>query len=427
MLDHLITPNGMTRRHFLGHMATTALALPAMQFLGALEANAAALRKSNKSCILLWMGGGPSHMDTWDLKPESEKNGGEFRPIATTAEGVKICEHLPNVARQIKYLNIIRSLNSKEGNHDRGTYMMHTGYAPNPTVVHPAFGSVCSYELGDKVQIDLPHCISINTPGEPAGFLGMTHSPFFIQNPNAPIANLQPPQGVDGMRMARRLKMLGMVEDNFAAQRRGQAALDHKAVYKKTIRMMNSQYTRALRLDDASEADRERYGKNSFGAGCLMARRLVEMGVTFVEVALGGWDNHTGIFNTLSRTLLPQLDKGMSALVADLAASGMLENTLVVWMGEFGRTPRINQNGGRDHWPRSWSVVMGGAGMKGGQAIGKTDADGVEIVDREVGVMDLIASMAKAMGIELTTQYTTPRGRPIKVVDGGQPIKELFA
>jgi hypothetical protein len=416
----------MSRRHFLGHMATTAMALPAMQFMGALQANAATLRKNNKSCILLWMGGGPSHMDTWDLKPESEKNGGEFHPIATSADGVKICEHLPTVAQQMKHLNIIRSLNSKEGNHDRGTYMMHTGYAPNPTVVHPAFGSICSYELGEKVAIDLPHCISINTPGEAAGFLGMTHAPFFIQNPNAPIANLLPPAGINEMRMARRLHMLGMVEDNFSSQRRGQSAVDHKAVYKKTIRMMNSQYTRALKLDDASPAEKERYGKNSFGAGCLMARRLVEMGVTFVEVALGGWDNHTDIFSTLSRNLLPQLDKGMGALVADLAASGLLENTLVVWMGEFGRTPRINQNGGRDHWPRSWSIVMGGGGMKGGQTIGSTDKDGVEVVDREVGVMDIIASMTKAMGIDLATQYTTPRGRPIKVVDGGQPIKELF-
>jgi hypothetical protein len=427
MLDHLVTPRGMTRRHFLGHMATTAMALPAMQFVSALHANAAELKKNNKRCIVLWMGGGPSHMDTWDLKPESEKNGGEFKPMPTSASGVQICEHLPTVARQMKHLNIVRSLNSKEGNHDRGTYVMHTGYLPNPTVVHPSFGSICSFEMSDKVAIDLPHCIAINSPGEPAGFLGMTHAPFFIQNPNAPVANLQPPKGIDEFRMNRRLKMLGLVEDNFIAQRRGQGAVDHKAVYRKTLRMMNSQYTRALKLDDVPDAEKERYGKNSFGAGCLMARRLVEMGVTYVEVSLGGWDNHTDIFNTLSRNLLPQLDKGMGNLVADLAASGLLENTLVVWMGEFGRTPKINQNGGRDHWPRGWSVVMGGAGMKGGQVVGATDKDGVEIVDRELGVMDLIASMTKAMGIPLDTQYTTPNGRPFKVVDGAQPIKELFA
>jgi hypothetical protein len=429
MFDHLRTPSGMSRRHFLGHLATTTLALPAMQFMSALQANAETLRKNNKSCILLWMGGGPSHLDTWDLKPESEKNGGPFRPMDTAVPGVMISQNLPTIARQMKHLNIVRSLNSKEGNHDRGTYMMHTGYAPNPTVVHPGFGSVCSFELGDKLGPDfaLPHCIAINTPGQGAGFLGMTHTPFMIQNPNAPIANLQPPNGVENGRVGRRLHMLGLVEDGFAAQKRGVAASDHRAVYRKTVKMMNSQYTNAFKLNDEPPALRDAYGRNSFGQGCLMARRLVEMGVSFVEVSLGGWDTHNDAFNTLTRTLHPQLDKGMGTLVADLADRGLLDNTLVVWMGEFGRTPKINQNAGRDHWPRSWSIVMGGAGMRGGQVIGKTDKDGVEIVDRELGVMDVIATMTKAMGINLDTQYTTPRGRPIKVVDAGQPIKEFWA
>lgn len=426
--DRLITPRGMTRRHFLGHLTSTTLALPAMQFLGALEANAQHVRKANKSCILLWMGGGPSHMDTWDLKPDSEKNGGPFKPISTSAPGVMISEHLPTVAKQMHHLNLIRSVDSKEGNHDRGTYMMHTGYAPNPTVVHPGFGSVCSYELGEKLaNFSLPHCIAVNTPGQGAGFLGMTHSPFMVQNPNAPIANLQPPKGVDLARMTRRVQMLDLVETSFASQRRGQAAVDHGAVYKKTLRMMNSQYTRAFRLDEEPDKVRDAYGRNSFGSGCLMARRLVELGVTFVEVGLGGWDTHSDAFPTLSKTLLPQLDKAMGSLFADLHQRGILDKTLVVWMGEFGRTPRINQNAGRDHWPKSWSVAMGGGGMKGGKVIGATDKDGVEIVDRPVGVMDLIASMTKAMGIDPTTQYTTPRGRPMKVVDDGKVIDELFA
>ncbi len=428
MSDRWIVPSGMSRRHFFGHMATTALALPAVQFFSALEANAQALRKQNKSCILLWMGGGPSHLDTWDLKPESEKNGGPFRPIATSAEGVRISEHLPTVAKQMHRLNVIRSLNSKEGNHDRGTYMMHTGYSPNPTVVHPSFGSVCSLELGDKLEnFELPHCISINTPGEGAGFLGMAHSPFVVQNPNAPVANLRPPAGVDAARMERRAQMLSMVEGNFISQRRGQGAADHRAVYAKTLRMMNSRYTSAFRLDDEKPAVRDAYGRGSFGSGCLMARKLVEQGVTFVEVALGGWDTHQNAFDTLSNRLLPELDKGMGALMADLGQRGLLEKTLVVWMGEFGRTPRINQDAGRDHWPNSWSVVMGGAGMKGGQAIGATDKDGIDIVDQPVGVMDLVGSMAMAMGINVETQYTTPRGRPIKLVDGGKPIPQLFA
>ena len=427
-LDRLTTPSGMSRRHFLGHMTATALAGPALQFLGALEANAQAVRKANKSCILLWMNGGPSQLDTWDLKPESAKNAGEFKPIATSAPGMMISEHLPTVAKQMHNLNIIRSVDSKEGNHDRGTYMMHTGYAPNPTVSHPGFGSVCSFELGERLaNFSLPHCIAINTPGQSAGFLGMTHAPFMVQNPNAEIANLKPPGGVDAARVARRFQMLGQVETRFASQGRGQAAVDHTDVYKKTLRMMNSQYTKAFQLGDEPEPIRAAYGKNSFGAGCLMARRLVEAGVTFVEVGLGGWDTHRNAFETLSTRLLPQLDQAMGSLVADLKRRGLLDNTLIVWMGEFGRTPRVNQDGGRDHWPRSWSVVMGGGGLKGGQVIGQTDKDGVDITDQPVKVMDLVATMARSMGIDPDTQYTTPRGRPIKVVDNGKAIDALFA
>lgn len=427
MFDQFRTPAGMTRRHFLAHLASSSVAVPALQFMTALRAHAASTR-GGKKCILLWMGGGPSHMDTWDLKPESEKNGGEFRPISTAAPGVKICEHLPTIARQMKHLSVLRSLNSREGNHDRGTYVMHTGFTPNPTVVHPSFGSICSYELGHHAGDDfpLPHCVSINGPSEGAGFLGMSHAPFFIQSPTSPIANLRPPQGVNDVRMGRRLNLLGSVEDNFRSQNRGQSATDHKAVYLKTVKMMNSQYTRGFRLDDEPAAVRDAYGRNSFGEGCLMARRLVEMGVTFVEVQLGGWDNHNDIFDTLRNGNLPQLDQGMGTLIQDLAQRGLLNETLVVWMGDFGRTPRINQNAGRDHWPNGWSVVMGGAGLKGGQTVGATDRDGVEIVDRELSVMDIMATMAKAMGIDLDTQYTTPNGRPFKFIDGGKPVSELF-
>lgn len=427
MSNRLIVPSGMSRRHFLGHMASTALAVPAAQFFGSLQANAQQVRKGQKHCILLWMSGGPSHMDTWDLKPDSEKNGGPFKPIDTSASGVKISEHLPNVAKQMKHLSIIRSLDSKEGNHDRGTYMMHTGYTPNPTVVHPSFGSYCSVELGEKLDnFDLPHFISINSPSVGAGFLGMSHSPFMVQNPNAPIANLKPPSGINDLRQNRRIEMLSMVEKNFLVQRRGQAAADHRSVYAKTFKMMNSRYTQALQVDKEPADVRDAYGRGSFGSGCLMARKLVEAGVTFVEVALGGWDTHANAFETLSQRLLPELDKGMGALVADLDQRGLLDDTMVVWMGEFGRTPRINQNAGRDHWPRSWSIVMGGGGLKGGQAVGSTDKDGVDITDKPVGVMDVVATMTKAMGVPLATQYTTPLGRPMKIVDDGKPIADLI-
>jgi hypothetical protein len=425
MSDETRAFNGMTRRHWMGHLATTALSVPAIQFFSSLQANAQQLRKANRSCIVLWMAGGPSSIDIWDLKPE-HKNGGPFRPIETSASGVKISEHMPNVAKQMHHLSVIRSLNSKEGNHERGTYVMHTGYSPNPTVVHPGWGSYCALELGEKLEnFDLPHCISINSPSVGAGFLGMSYAPFVVQNPNAPVANLRPPKDVDSWRLKRRIEMLAIDEDQFISQHRAQAAVDHKSVYSKTVRMMNSQYQDSFNLEREPANVRDRYGRGSFGSGCLMARRLVEKGVSYVEVALGGWDTHTNNFDTLSRRLLPELDKGMAALVADLADRHLLDTTTIVWMGEFGRTPRINQNAGRDHHPGSWSVVVGGGGMKNGQAIGATGADGMEIVDHPVGVVDVIATLTKSMGINLATQYTTPRGRPIKIVDGGQPIKEL--
>jgi hypothetical protein len=429
-MSDLIVPSGMSRRHFMGHMATTALALPAMHFFNSLAHAQQGKKKAQKSCIVLWMSGGPSHLDTWDLKPDSEKNGGPFKPIDTSAPGVKIGEHLPTIAKNFKHMNVIRSLDSKEGNHDRGTYMMHTGYAPNPTVVHPGFGSYCSVELGEKLQgFALPHCMSINSPSMGAGFLGMMHSPFVINNPTGKVANLEPPDEVGkngGYRLGRRVSMLDMVEKSFVSQKRGQGSVDHQAVYKKTLTMMNSPLTKdVFKLDSEPAALRDAYGRNSFGQGCLMARRLVEAGVTYVEVSLGGWDTHADAFNTLSKNLHPTLDKGMGTLLADLEQRGLIDDVMVVWMGEFGRTPRINQNGGRDHWPRSWSIAIGGGGMKGGQVVGATDKDGVDIVDRPIGVMDVIATMTKTMGIDVATQYTTPRGRPIKIVDGGTPIKEL--
>lgn len=427
MATRIPTPDGMSRRHFLGHMATTAMAAPALSFVGAMRAHAQQGRRAPKHGILLWMGGGPSQLDTWDLKPESERNGGEFRPIETSAPGLMISEHLPNVARQMHNLSIVRSVNSREGNHDRGTYVLHTGYQPNPTVVHPSFGSVCSFELGPKAGEDfaLPHFVSIGGPSLPAGFLGMAHSPFVVSNANAPIDNLRP-GGINNARLERRIAMLGLTEDQFTSQNRGLAARDHGAVYGKTLRMMNSDYTRAFNLDEEPAQVRDAYGRDGFGAGCLMARRLIQAGVSFVEVDLGGWDNHQNIFSALREDRLPVLDKGMGTLVADLERLGLLDDTMVVWMGDFGRTPRINQDGGRDHWPGGWSVVMGGGGIRGGQVVGATNKDGDEIVDRETNVMDLIATMTKAMGIPLDTTFTTNLGRPIKVVDGGKPIEELI-
>ena len=373
--------------------------------------------------------GGPSHLDIWDLKPDSEKNGGPFRPIDTSAPGVKISEHLPKVAKQMHHLNIIRSLDSKEGNHDRGTYLMHTGYVPNPTVVHPGWGSVCAYELGEQREELRPAALRRDQRARDGGRLP-GHVVLAVRGPEperrrSPTSS-RPATSID-MRLERRLQMLepGRERLHRPAQepdgRRSQGGLqqdhpdDELAAYKDSS------------TSTTEPADvREAYGKGSFGSGCLMARRLVEQGVTYVEVSLGGWDTHTNNFDTLSKRLLPELDKGMGALVADLAQRGLLDTHARSsgWASSAGRrgstrTPAATT--GREAGRSS----MGGGGMKGGQVVGATDKDGVDIVDRPVGVMDLIATMTKAMGIDVDTQYTTPRGRPMKVVDGGKPINEL--
>jgi len=405
------------------HLAMSTMTIPGMQFVQAFHAHAAEVRKNQKACILLWMGGGPPTIDLWDLKPGS-KNGGEFRPIDTTGD-MQISEHLPNVAKQMKHLSIVRSMSTREADHGRGRYFMHTAYVPNPTVIHPTFGSVVSHELGSKRSyLEIPSFVSIDGGSESAGFLGMVNAPFVVDS-NGNIRNSQV-EGVDSARLDQRLRMLDVIETNFIRSKRGEAPQAHKDVYSKAVNLMKSEQMAAFKVADEPMEVQERYGNTGFGRGCLMARRLVEAGVPFIEVNLGGWDLHNSVFDTLRNQRLPVLDQAMAALTEDLAERGMLDDVVIVWMGEFGRTPRINQDVGRDHWAASWSVVVGGGGLKGGQAIGKTDKDGVGIESQSYLPGDIWATVAHALGIPLDTVYTSKRGRPMKIANGGTPIKELI-
>jgi uncharacterized protein (DUF1501 family) len=252
----------------------------------------------------------------------------------------------------------------------------------------------------------------------------MAWSPFTV-NSNGQIRNLR--MGLDERRLMQRIVALEVIEQGFVRQNRGAASEDHQEVLGKTLNLMTSEQMRAFRVNEEPADARERYGENNFGRGCLMARRLVEVGVPFVEVDLGGWDNHQDIFPTLRDNRLPTLDRAMSALVEDLAQSGLLEDTAIVWMGEFGRTPRINGNTGRDHWARAWSVVVGGAGMKGGIAVGETNADGTRVETEPYTSQDVMASVCKALGISLETTFTSRSGRPMKIANSGKVIEELFA
>lgn len=414
----------MNRRHFLSHLAaSSSLVIPATNFTNSILANAADLKKRHKSAILLWMGGGPSTIDLWDLKPGSP-TGGPFKPISTSADGVQICEHLPLMAKQMHHMNIVRSMSTREADHMRGRYYMHTGYVPTPTIEHPSYGAVISHELISQVpELEIPPFISVGGASVGAGFLGMTYAPFVV-NSNGNVRDLS--MGIDPTRVEQRLAMLQTIEDKFIGERRGGSASDHLKVLNKTVKLMTSEQMEALKVNKESAEMRERYGNSGFGRGCLMARRLVEIGVPFIEVDLGGWDNHTNIFQTLSENKLPELDKAMSALVEDLHQRGLLQDTAIIWMGEFGRTPNINGNTGRDHWARSWSVVVGGAGFKGGVVVGETSSDGKEVTTEPYSSQDLMASVLKSLDISLETTFTAKNGRPMKIANSGKVIKELF-
>ncbi len=432
----LPTPDGMSRRHFMGHLVASAATIPALNFIAHVKANAAELKKKNKACILMWMSGGPPSIDIWDLKPES-KNGGEFKPIATKGD-LQISEHMPKTAAVMNHLSVVRAMSTREADHNRGRYYMHTAYVPNPTVVHPAFGSVVSYELGPKrAELEIPAFVSIGGGGSSPGFMGMAHAPFLVDATgrirNADMDDVSPE------RLQQRLSMLGVIEDDFIKSNRGEFPQAHKDIYKKAVNLMTSKQMEAFKVDQEKPETLAMYtgapaqggmmgNAGQFGRSLLMARRLVENGVPFVEIDFGGWDLHQGVFNNLKTQKLPSLDAGIAGLVNDLKQRNMLDDVCVVWMGEFGRTPRINQDVGRDHWAKSWSVMIGGGGLKGGVAVGETNKDGDDIAsDKAYLPGDIWATVAHQLGIPLETVHQSKRGRPMKIANGGAAIKELLS
>jgi hypothetical protein len=412
----------MTRRHFLDHLAGAAAFGAASFALGrTVEAAASKLAREHKSCILLWMSGGPPTIDIWDLKPGAA-TGGPSQAISTTGD-VQISSLMPKVAEQMKHLSVVRSMSTREADHMRGAYYLRTGFVPNPNVIHPSYGSVVSHEMAPKLTgLELPSFVSIGGPSEGPGFLGMAYAPLEVD----PSGNVRDVQAlVDEERMNERLALLSEIESRFAKQRRGPAAGEHAKVLERTVSLMRSDQMKAFDVGSEPAKSRERYGDSGFGRSCLLARRLVEAGVPFVEVDFGGWDLHDDCFTRLEEKL-PQLDQGMGALVADLEERGLLDQTVILWMGEFGRTPRINGDAGRDHYARAWSAVVGGGGLKGGLAIGETSSDGTTVESKPHSAEDLMATVCQALGLSLQTTFTSTNGRPMKIAGGGAPISELF-
>jgi hypothetical protein len=412
------------RRDFLRVAAATGAAAGLMSWTDGICLSAEDLRKRGMACILLWMGGGPSQFETFSPKPGHE-NGGETKAISTAVSGIQIADSLPKCAAAMKDIAIIRSMTSKEGSHPRATFLLHHGYLPMGGVKFPTLGSHVAQQIG-KPGFELPSFVRIGGRGADAGgagFLGVDYDPFVLQNPEAKPENTQP--ATRDERYARRLKMLEQVDANFGAVEGKDLVVDHQKLIRKSSNMILSPRMEAFDLNKESDKMHEAYGRTKFGAGCLLARRLVESGVTFVEVNQEGWDTHDNNFER-TRTNNGAIDQPMAQLITDLKQRGMLDKTLVIWMGEFGRTPRINARSGRDHYPRAFNVALAGGGIRGGQVVGETNAGGEEVSKRPVTVSDLFRTIYTTLGIDADHENMSRIGRPIKLVDGGQVVKELL-
>jgi hypothetical protein len=416
----------ISRRSFLRNVAVGTGGLGLLGWKDAVTLHADELRKEGRACILLFMRGGPSQFETFDPKPGS-KNGGPTKAIQTAVSGVQIAENWDKVAATMKDIALIRSMTSREGEHQRAVYQLHTGYIPTANVKYPSLGSIVARELG-KPDFDLPHFVSVGnrftTIG--SGFLGMNYAPFVVGSAQQLPANVALPRGVTSQRFGRRIGLLKDLEEDFARAGGKQRVQEHGAVYGSAAQMVLSPRLKAFDVNKEKDAVRDRYGRTPFGQGCLLARRLVEAGVTFVEVESGGWDTHQDNF-ARTKSLSQGVDPAVAALISDLKERGRLEKTLVIWMGEFGRTPRINGRTGRDHFPRAFSVALAGGGIKGARVIGQTSADGTSVVQRPVTVADLFCTFCQALNINPRKENFATLGRPIKIVDGGKVVQELFA
>jgi len=413
----------ITRRGFLS-LAAAGGTLSG--WLGRLAAQAADESQA-KSCILLWMSGGPSHLDTFDLKPEaSDKIRGEFRPINTSVPGIQISEHFPKFARLMQHAALLRSMSTVESDHQLASYHVHTGYQKRAGgVAFPSLGAIVSRELGER-DFPLPSFVCIGAGPRHAtrsGFLGPDHQPLDVTHADRGTDFVEPLTGRNEFN--RQYELLRRFDLPFQEMYRAESARAHWSALDRAVRLMSSEQKGAFDLSQESDADRDRYGRGSFGQGCLMARRLVETGVRFVEVLMGdgvGWDTHRDNFPR-TRALSAEADLGMAALIEDLRDRGRLDSTLVIWMGEFGRSPQITSGGGRNHWARAWSSVLAGGGIRGGQVVGRTDQGATEVVERPINVTDFLGTVCTILGIDYTRPNRAPGvERPIPIVDTSKKV-----
>lgn len=427
----------MTRRSFIkvGTIGFLGLSLSMTDLFRLQQASAQGVNGAKaKSVILLWMDGGPSQFDTFDPKLTAPKNiKSEFGAIKTNVPGLEICELLPGMAKMMDKVTLVRTLSHDEGAHERACHTLLTGWHPNPSLIYPAVGSVVSKELGGNGP--MPPYITIPNNDfasgyAQAGYLEAAFNPFAVGgDPNDEhfsVRDVSLPGGLTMERLDGRRSLLKAVDSAFKRFDNTPMAHSRDDFYQRAYDMISSPAAKkAFNIQEEKKEVRDRYGRHTFGQGCLLARRLVEAGVRFVTVAHGGWDTHSDNAKSAKDHLVPPLDQGMSALIEDLHQRGLLKDTLVVWMGEFGRTPEINALAGRDHWPNAGCALFAGAGVPGGQVIGATDEKGAEVKERKVSPQDVAATLYAKLGINTEKLYVTPQDRPVKILADAEPIREL--
>jgi hypothetical protein len=424
----------LTRRAFAQRLAKTCLGVATAPLLfqpraaQAIFEGASTARQvpTARNVIYLYMSGGMSHLDTLNAQPGREE-AGPLEHVKTSADGVLLSGYLPKTAQQMHHAVIINSLNSTQGAHAQGNYFMHTSYTLRSTIKHPTMGAWMTKFQG-RSNPTLPSSVVITNdsrhPG--AGFFDASSAPLIVNNPASGLQDVRLPAGLTQQDLDYRLGLAQKLDQSFRSTYQYDNLQAYSAVYADAVSMMKSEDLKAFDIKEESAEMHALYGDDNFGQGCLLARRLVEHGVRFVEVTLGGWDTHTDNFTRVPENCA-KLDQALAALLGDLEARGLLQETLVVLTTEFGRTPKINQNEGRDHYPKAFSSLLAGGGVRGGLIYGKTDPGGHEVTENKMSVPDFNATIAYALGLPLDTVLFSPSKRPFTIADKGQPVTQLFA
>jgi hypothetical protein len=424
-----------TRRAFVARTASALLGVGLLPGIFSRRANAAApatqptsrpaRAATAKRVIYLYMAGGMSHLDTFDPKPGTDA-AGPVRPVKSSTDGALLTEYLPRSAKCMHLGTIIRSMTSNQGAHEQGNYFMHTSNRLVGTIRHPAMGAWLDMLQGGGNAM-LPNNVYIGNdsrhPG--AGFLASQYAPLFVSNPEKGIQNVRLPKGVSDQTQSARLKLAGQLDADFEAAFDQKNVRAYSQMYDRALSLMKSSDLAAFDLTQEPESVRKAYGADAFGQGCLLARRLTQRDVRFVEVAINGWDTHTANF-VRTPELCDVLDRALSSLLTELSSQGLLKETMVVLATEFGRTPIINQNQGRDHFPKAFSCAMFGGGIRSGYVHGKTNKDGSDIEQDAIQIPDLNATIAAALGLPLDRVVMSPTGRPFTVAAKGKPVDALF-